>query len=286
MKHASKYMLVLTLALSLSATVFGGDDAMNPCGGKHGMVLHVNDPMGRNSVTFKSEAPLEDIVGTSNDITGQIWFDPASPEKGGHGELTIPVATINTGIPLRDDHLKGADWLDADRYPNIVLKINKVNNVQKVKTTNGAETYDVTVHGDFSLHGKTQPVEFSGRITYLKESDMTRQRLSGDLLAARATFTVPLKNYSVTGPAGMDLIGSKVGETIDVEITLVGNTVNAMASGADNPCGGKAMAGADNPCGGKAMAGAENPCGGKAEAGVGNPCGVKADNKAANPCSP
>ncbi len=35
--------------------------AVNPCHAKHGTVFYVADPMGRNQVTFTSEAPLEDI---------------------------------------------------------------------------------------------------------------------------------------------------------------------------------------------------------------------------------
>jgi polyisoprenoid-binding protein YceI len=277
MKNYSKLILVVTLALSLSATVFAQEAPSNPCGGKamhsgnsNGSIFHINDPMGRNSVTFKSEAPLEDIVGTSGEISGQIWFDPQNPKAGGKGKLVVPVASLNTGIPLRDDHLRGADWLDADRYPNIELTIDRADNVKKVKSTTAADTYDLTLYGTFFLHGQAHPVKFDGRITYLKESEQTKQRLPGDLLAARASFSVPLKDYNVTGPQGMNLIGSKVGESIEVEVSFVGNTTASMA---ENPCGGKATTvSAGNPCGGKAMNKVGNPCGEKAEGNAGNPC--------------
>jgi len=236
----------------------GDKVAVNPCFAKMGTVFYVDDPMARNTITFKSEAPLEDIIGTSNQITGYLVFDPSNPKKGGRGELVVPVSTLNTGIPMRDGHLQGKDWLNAGAHPNITLKISNVSDVKEVKSTSGYQTYDVKMTGQLAFAGHTKNVEFPGRITYLKESDMTRSKMPGNLLAARASFEVRLADFGVRGPAGMDLVGSKVGESIAIDVSLMGSSAAPMM--ADNPC---------NPCGGKAG----NPC---------NPCG----GKASNPCNP
>ncbi|KAA0220230.1 YceI family protein [candidate division KSB1 bacterium] len=233
----------------------------NPCSkALQGSVFQFNDKMGRNTVTFKSQAPLEDIIGTTNQVSGHVAFDPQHPEKGGHGEFTISVASLNTGIPLRDEHLRSADWLDANAHPNVKLEIKETKNFKPVKVTNESATYDATLVADFTLRGKTKRLEIPGRLTYLKENAVTKTKLPGNLLAARASFDVKLSDFGVSGPKGMGLIGTKVGETISVETSLVGTSAaGAMAANPCNPCGGKAM----NPC---------NPCGGKAK----NPC---------NPCA-
>jgi polyisoprenoid-binding protein YceI len=226
-----------TFTFGLMAVLLLGSAALaqsNPAGGKDGMVFKVMDPVGRNSVTFRSTAPLEDIVGTTSDITGLLVFDPKNPQQGGHGELTVPVSSLNTGIPLRDEHLKSAGWLNAEKYPEIKLAITSLKNIKEVKTTQDAMTYDITIVGNFSLHGKTEQIEFPGRITYLKESKATQQRLPGNLLAARAGFDVKLKDYGITGPEGTDLIGSKVGETISIEVSLMGNSQEADMVGKPN----------------------------------------------------
>ncbi len=250
-------LLPLLLAFSANAQT---KNPCNPCS-KSGTVFHFKDQMGRNTVTFKSEAPLEDIIGTTNQISGQIVFDPNHPEKGGRGEFSVPVASLNTGIPLRDEHLRSADWLDASAHSNIKLAIKEVKNLKPVKVTNESATYDAILVADFTLRGQTKRLEFPSRITYLKESEMTKTKLPGDLLAARAAFDINLGEFGVTGPKGMNLIGTKVGETIAVEVSLVGSTSMAMAGNPCNPCGGKAK----NPC---------NPCGGKAKNPC-NPCGGK-----------
>jgi len=245
----------LLAVLLISSAAMAQSNPCNPCGGKDGMVFKVEDPAMRNNVTFTSTAPLEDIIGRSNEITGYLVFDPMNPKKGGHGELTVPVSSLNTGIPLRDEHLRSAGWLNAEEYPEIKLAITSLKNIKEVKTTKDAMTYDITIVSEFSLHGKTRQIEFPGRITYLKESEATQQKLPGNLLAARASFDVKLKDYGITGPAGMDIIGSKVGETISIEISLMGNSDSQAMAG--NPCSGEKAMNPCNPCGGKAAA---NPC--------------------------
>jgi len=276
MKAMKNIIFTLLLIVSISAAVSGQEDAANPCGmkamgatdasnpcsHKEGMMFYIDDPMNRNSVTFKSTAPLEDIVGTTNQITGYIVFDPKKPKIDGHGEFSVPVASLNSGIPLRDEHIRSADWLDAGKYPDIKLTIKKIKKVKEVSNSGDAKTYDVTLMGNLSFHGNTEQIEVNGRISYLKESETTRQRMPGNLLAVRAEFSVPLAEFKVTGPAGMGLVGSKVGEAIDIEVSLMATSNAPAMAKVGNPCGEKA---AMNPYGGKA-GNVGNPC---------NPCGAK-----------
>jgi polyisoprenoid-binding protein YceI len=67
-------------------------------------------------------------------------------------EASIPVATVSTGDPQRDGHLKSGDFFDAEKYPNMTFKSTKV--VKK-----GDAEYDVT--GDLTIHGVTKPVKFA-----------------------------------------------------------------------------------------------------------------------------
>jgi polyisoprenoid-binding protein YceI len=225
--------IILAIALLAAATAFGQSDSgqtakpeikVNPEFAKMGTVFYVDDPAHRNWVTFKSSAPLEDIVGTSNTITGYLVFDPDKPTKGGRGELSVPVASLKTGIPLRDSHLLGKAWFDAETYPGIKLTITDVKGVKEVKVSGGFQTYDVTLAGEFTMRGKSKKMEIPGRVTYLKESEETKKKMEGNLLAARATFEITLADFGIVGPEGAGLIGSKVGESVSVEVSIMGTT--------------------------------------------------------------
>lgn len=269
LKAIASMALGLALVLTLSVEASAQGNPCNPCGAKS---FVVNDPMNRNTVTFKSTVPLEDIVGISNQVVGKLFFDPMKPAAGGSGMLRVPVASLDTGIPLRDEHLAGPDWLDAGGSPDISFTIVEVKNVKPLKVTDAAKTFDVVAVGDFSLKGKTRRISVPARITWLKESDATKKRQPGDLLAIRTTFDVALADFGITGPAGMDIIGSKVGATVSVELSVVASSAGGDMAG--NPCGGKQAMNPCNPCGGKKAMNPCNPCGGKHKAGMaGNPCG-------------
>ena len=223
--------------------------AVNPCHAKFGTVFYIADPMGRNSISFESRAPLEDIVGTTNQIAGYLVFDPKNPTKGGRGQFTVATASLTTGIPLRDEHLQGEDWLDAKSYPVISFGLEDVKDVKVVKEASSYKTYEMNVGGPFSLHGKTTQIEILARITYLPESEQTRQKLPGDLLAGRASFEVALKEFGIKGAKGV--VGSKVSEMITVNVSFMATNVKPVAEEAANPCGGKKAKNPCNPCGEK-----------------------------------
>ncbi len=56
----------------------------------------------------------------------------------------------------------------------------------------------------------------------MKESEATKKRAAGDLVMINANFSVALKDYNVKGKGG--IVGSKVGETIQLEAALFGAT--------------------------------------------------------------
>jgi len=223
--------------------------AMNPCFAKMGTVFHVDDPMQRNTVTFTSKAPLEDIVGTANALTGYLVFNPDNPRRGVRGAVAVPVKKMSSGIPLRDEHMQSADWLNAKAHPHIKFVVKQSKRMRLVKRGEGFSTYDVTLVGPFTVNGVTREREIDARVVYLQESERTRTKRPGNLLAVRAEFDVPLSAHNIKGFEGV--VGSRVSESIEVEVSIFAS--DQAPSSAGNPC---------NPC---------NPCGGKA----GNPC---------NPC--
>ncbi|MFH2035045.1 MAG: YceI family protein [Candidatus Zixiibacteriota bacterium] len=210
-------MLAVLILLLVGSTSFAGDVQK----------FYVDDPVGRNSVTFKSEAPLEDIVGTTSKITGYIDFNPDDPMNSGMAEFSVPVKSMTTGIPVRDEHMQSAGWLNAETYPEIKIKLMSVKKADLVKEMDGTKTFDLTVAGEFTLHVITKPVEIVARATYMDDNEMTKMRLPGNILAIRTDFAINLSDYGITGPQGMNVIGAKLAEQIGIEVSLFSSTVKA-----------------------------------------------------------
>jgi len=184
----------------------------------------VNNSVGQNSVTFISDAPMEKIVGTAeNGLTGAFTMDINHPEET-RGKIVVEVRSMKTAITRRDESMYGTQWLDANKYPNIVYEIASMKDV-KVNKSGGKTTVTATAVGTFTCHGVTKPLTAQLEITYLAESAETKKRASGDLVLVTAKFDVALKDYEIKGKSG--LVGSSVGEVINVTVNLYANAIGS-----------------------------------------------------------
>lgn len=64
-------------------------------------------------------------------------------------ELSADVASVNTEVQMRDDHLKSADFFAVEQYPRMTFKSTAI---KKVKDNH------YTLTGNLNLHGVTKPV--------------------------------------------------------------------------------------------------------------------------------
>lgn len=64
-------------------------------------------------------------------------------------EVEINISSVDTGVEMRDNHLKNEDFFDVENYPTMTFKSNAIEKVSENK-------YKLT--GDLSLHGVTEPV--------------------------------------------------------------------------------------------------------------------------------
>jgi polyisoprenoid-binding protein YceI len=220
MQAAVRCLVLSILIAVLVRTSPAAGDPPDTSASTNSLRFEIQNPNGRNNVTFYSNAPLEDITGTSSEMSGYILYDPDNPHERAHGTITVPVASLNTGIPLRDEHLRSRDWLHADKFREITLEIQAIRKLTEVKSGDGFMTYDLVVVGDLSIHGKTRRMEVPGRLTYLEGSSRSQAATAGDLLAVRAEFEVVLEDFEISGPRGRGIIGSKVGDTIRVEVNF------------------------------------------------------------------
>ncbi len=64
-------------------------------------------------------------------------------------ELTVQVASIDTRVEPRDNHLRSPDFFNVEQYPTMTFKSTAIKKAGKNK-------YKLT--GDLTLHGVTKPV--------------------------------------------------------------------------------------------------------------------------------
>ncbi len=169
----------------------------------------------RNQASFFSTTPLEDITGLTNDVNGKVSLK-VNDIKSLKGELSVSTASIKTGIDLRDEHLRDENWLDATKYPNIKFTLKEVSDVKQLADNR----LQIKFSGDFTLKGVTKEISGDATLTYLVESEQTKQRAPGDLLGVQAKFKVNLSDFGIKN----QIIGQKVAEVVDVSVNMVGSS--------------------------------------------------------------
>ena len=98
------------------------------------------------------------VHGLFTNISGTILFDPVRPADTSV-EVEVDVASIYTGVDRRDNHLRSADFFDAEKFPKMYFKSSSTEVV-------GMNT--IKVAGDLTIHGITRPVVFD--VTYVGPS--------------------------------------------------------------------------------------------------------------------
>lgn len=181
-----------------------------------GTVFHAL--MGNDAqMTFTSDAPLEFIKGTSNAVVGY-----AIAGEGGEllaGEFQLSIESIDTGIPMRNKHMQSKRWLEAESFPNIVFRIAETTDITLAKSSDDFSTYDVTLIGDMTIKGITREMSIPATITRMPESDRTKVRFPGDLLAIRCAFPIVLSEFGV-GVDDPGITAGKVANDLIIETRL------------------------------------------------------------------
>jgi polyisoprenoid-binding protein YceI len=165
------------------------------------------------NITFDSQADIETIVGTTNKATGTIKADL---EKGtGSVSISVPVASMKTGIDMRDEHLRSANWMDEGKFADITFVSKKVEGVKDSKNK-------VKVTGDFTMKGVSK--EMTVIVDWKELSAETTKKggfPEGRWLKFTTEFPVKITEFGVKIPEGA---GSKVADTWTVKMAIFAGT--------------------------------------------------------------
>ncbi|RKG40923.1 YceI family protein [Acinetobacter rongchengensis] len=104
-----------------------------------------------------------------SDIQGTISVDNAKPANSSVN-VTIPLSSLNTNVKALDEHLKNADFFNAEKYPNITFKSTKVQAVGKNK-------YKIT--GNLTVKDVTKPVVLDAVLNKQGVHPMTKAQSIG-----------------------------------------------------------------------------------------------------------
>lgn len=133
---------------------------------------------------------------------GTLVLDPDDISKSTI-DVTIDPASVSTGFVPLDDHLKSADFLEVETFPEITFKSTEVKQT-------GETTADIT--GDLTIHGVTKPVVLKTTMTHRGEHPIGAMLdyYKGQWIAFTATTEIDHQDFGVgafsTGPITISII--------------------------------------------------------------------------------
>lgn len=172
----------------------------------------VIDPAHSSVVATARHLGIASIKARFSDLSGHIVIGQPTERSSVYAE--IKAAGIDTGIKMRDDHLRSADFLDVEAHPVITFESTGLRQ-------RSAESW--TLAGDLTLHGQRRAIELALRYGGCGPDPWggVRAAFHAETQLHRSDFAI---NYNAMVRAGVAAIGTNVRIELDVE-ALQGETL-------------------------------------------------------------
>lgn len=185
----------IALALTLAASAAFSQDVYNV-------------DKTHSEVTFRVRHFVSKVSGRFDDFSGAITVVPGKPSESSV-EFVIKTASINTANTGRDNHLRSADFFDAEKHPEITFKSTKIAPVD-------ADTFNVT--GIFTMHGTarelTIPVDFGGTVMDARGTEKAGFSLTSKLNR---------KDYGIVWNQTLDSGSMVLGDEVEITVNIEAN---------------------------------------------------------------
>lgn len=145
------------------------------------------------------------VRGRFGDWRGQVRFDPEDLSTAGVA-VEIDAASIDTGVADRDNHLRSADFFDADSFPKLSFESTRVEHVKDDR---------------YRLHGELTIRDIKREVALDVEYGGQAVDPWGNTRAAFAASTsINRADFGLTWNQVLEAGGVLVGERIDIDIEV------------------------------------------------------------------
>jgi polyisoprenoid-binding protein YceI len=147
---------------------------------------------------------LSKVRGQFTSFRGEVEGDPTDITSA-KAHLEVDVASVDSGSPDRDAHLRSADFFDVEQFPKMTF----------VTTSIEADGDGYKVVGDLSIKGRTRPVELSYEHGGDLQDPFGNRKIGGSL-----SGTIKRSDWGLAWNVPLDSGGWLVSDNVKLEIDL------------------------------------------------------------------
>lgn len=146
------------------------------------------------------------VRGRFGEVSGKLELDPENPNAS-RVEVEIDAASIDTGVPDRDAHLRSADFLDAENHPKLTFRSTAV------KGADFEPGEDFQVEGELEIRGTTRKITLDA-IYHGQGKDPFGNHKAG----FTAEMDLDRSDFGLTWNQALEAGGVLVGERVKITI--------------------------------------------------------------------
>jgi len=165
-----------------------------------------NTDNAHSSVKFSvTHLVISEVEGSFKKFDGNIVS--AKPDfSDANINFNIDVNSINTDNDMRDKHLKGDDFFNADQYPNMTFKGTSLKKVSGNK---------YALYGNLTIRNVTKPVKFD--VVY---GGTAKDGYGNTKAGFKATTVINRFDYNLKWNTMTEAGGATVGKDITIDMKL------------------------------------------------------------------
>jgi polyisoprenoid-binding protein YceI len=158
--------------------------------------------VAHSRVGFVVRHLMSRVRGAFKDFAGEI--NVAENPLESRVTATIQAASIDTGSPDRDNHLRTGDFFEAEKYPTLSLRSTRLVD---------ASDDMFTLVGDLTIKGVTREVEL-----VVEFGGVARNPWGAEVTAFTATTEIDREDFGITWNQALETGGVLVGRKVKIEI--------------------------------------------------------------------
>jgi polyisoprenoid-binding protein YceI len=144
------------------------------------------------------------VKGRITDVEGVIHADDKDIKQSSV-EATLKAASLDTRTEQRDNHLRSADFLEVEKYPEIKFRSTRIEgDKQEFKLT-----------GDLTIRGVTKPVTLD--VTF---EGQTKDPWGGERIGFSASGKIDRRDFGLTWNVMLEAGGMTVSNDIKINIEV------------------------------------------------------------------
>ncbi|SRR5712691_4014212 len=149
---------------------------------------------------------IANVTGVFEVTKGVIEYKPGEPGSI-KADITIETKSVNTRITRRDDDLRSDNFFSAEKFPTLVFKSKRVQNVR-------ADGFDLV--GDLTIRDVTREVvlKVDGPTAPIRDPQGNRR------VGANASTTINRKDFGITWHRAIEAGGVVVGDEVKINIDV------------------------------------------------------------------